>query len=115
MKEVYAVLSYDNEDSGLLGCELFNTIEEACKRLKRIVTTECWVCLREKENIEKIDKVVAERDLVLDASEDDDVYLCEELGVEVGKDWTSARLFDSAWSVSESVFVVQRVEMPKGE
>lgn len=115
MKEVYAVLSYDREDDGLLGCELFNTIEEACRRLKHIVTTECWVCLREKENIKKIDNVVTERDMVLDSFEDDDIHLCEELGVEVGKEWTWARLFDSAWSVSESVFVVQRVHLPKGE
>ena len=115
MKEMYAVLSYDAEDGGLLGCNLFNTKEDACNNLRRIVTTECWVCLREKENIKKIDNVVAERDMVLDSFEDDDIYLCEELGVEVGKEWTWARLFDSAYSVSEAVFVVQKVEMPKGE
>lgn len=53
--------------------------------------------------------------MVLDSFEDDDIRLCEELGVEVGEEWTWARLFDSAWSVSESLFVVQRVEIPKGE
>lgn len=116
MKEMYAVLSYDAEDGGLLGCELFNTIEEACRRLKHIVTTECWYPLREEENIKLIDDVVSKRDLSVNGNATD-FNLCDDLGVEVGKDWTWARTFDSwsGYSCTESLFAVQRVDLPKGE
>jgi hypothetical protein len=73
----------------------------------------------EAKNIKKIDNVVSKRDLVIDSSDEEneekDFELCDYLGIEVGKDWTWARTFDSAYSVTENLFVVQMVDLPKGE
>ena len=106
---MYALIMYDHHNEEGIGAELYETLEQATKQLRQYVMTDTWVQLSEQENIERIDKIAAERDMDLL----DDYELCEDLGIEVGERWTWARLFDGGYGVTEYYWAVQYVELIK--
>ena len=101
---MYILIKFEREDM-FLGVELFSTAAKAKKRLKKLVMAELKY-MDACDNFFEIDSIVSERDF--EYGED---ALCEEVGVEVGHEWTWARVFDNGvgCALTERCYVIQMV------